>query len=68
LFLPHCPRDNQSQFALQIGGRNKGMRNAVKVAFQVSIHHMGIAFLQVLINFPQPVFAAYSGSETVARR
>lgn len=43
------------------------VRDAVEVPLQVSIHHMGVAFLQKCIDLPQRVFAAPAGSKPVAR-
>ena len=45
-----------------------GVRNAVKVAFEVGVHDMRVAFLQPLIDFPQRVLAASAGSESIAHR
>lgn len=41
------------------------VRDAVKVAFEVSVHHVGVAFSQVSIDFPQRVLAAFARSESV---
>ena len=41
------------------------MRDAVEVAFEVSVHHMGVTVLKVSINLPQRVFAAFAWSKSV---
>ena len=46
----------------------QGMRDAVEVAFEVGIHHMGVAAPEVPVHFPQRVFAASARPESVARR
>lgn len=40
--------------------------DAVKVAFQVGIHHMGVARLEQPVNFPQRILAAPPRTEPVA--
>ena len=43
-----------------------GVWDAVKVAFQVGIHHMGVARLEQPVNFPQRVLAPPPRTEPVA--
>ena len=45
-----------------------GVRNVVEVALQIGIHHMGVAFAQQRIDFPQRVLAASTGPKSIARR
>src|SRR5487761_2371434 len=44
------------------------MRDAVEVAFEVGIYHIGVAVLKVSVNFPQCVFATSTGPEPVTHR
>ena len=42
------------------------VRDRVEIALQVGVHHMGIAFLQQPIDFPQRILASSTRTEAVA--
>ena len=42
------------------------VRDRVEIAFQVGVHHVGVAFLQQPIDFPQRILATSSRTEAVA--
>src|SRR3972149_7332700 len=61
--LQHCAVANPCRNLTQ----KRLIRDTVKVAVKVGVHHLGVAFLDEFIDFPQRVFAAAIRAKTGTR-